>query len=124
MAVHGTNRTNRADLMMSVPRGNPEVAFRRRQDRFDPGTDIRQYYFDVNQWRAAANNDAIFPRTAVWFDAEQKSYPRSAAAWQERYQGATNENGAKCAHKTQQETGNEPQEASKGCGSYRCRHGC
>ena len=30
----GTNRTNRADLMMSVPRGNPEAAFRGRQDRF------------------------------------------------------------------------------------------
>jgi hypothetical protein len=30
----GTNRTNRADLMMSVPRGNPEVAFRGGQERF------------------------------------------------------------------------------------------
>jgi hypothetical protein len=26
--------TNRADLMMSVPRGNPEVAFRGGQERF------------------------------------------------------------------------------------------
>jgi hypothetical protein len=34
MSVHGTNRTNRADLMMSVPRGNPEVAFRGGQERF------------------------------------------------------------------------------------------
>jgi hypothetical protein len=33
-SLHGTNRTNRGGLMMSVPRGNPEVAFRSRQDRF------------------------------------------------------------------------------------------
>jgi transposase len=33
-STHGTNRTNRADLMMSVARGNPEVAVRGRQDRF------------------------------------------------------------------------------------------
>jgi hypothetical protein len=31
---NGTNRTSRADLMMSVPRGNPEVAFRGGQERF------------------------------------------------------------------------------------------
>jgi len=29
-----TDRTNRVDLMMSVARGNPEVAVRGRQDRF------------------------------------------------------------------------------------------
>jgi hypothetical protein len=29
----GTERTNWADLMMSVDRGKPEVAFRGRQDR-------------------------------------------------------------------------------------------
>jgi hypothetical protein len=29
----GTERTNRAGPLMSVPRGNPEVAFRERQDR-------------------------------------------------------------------------------------------
>jgi hypothetical protein len=34
MSGFGTNRTNRADLMMSVPRGNPEVAFRGGQERF------------------------------------------------------------------------------------------
>ena len=36
MTAVGTNRTNWADLMMSVHRGNPEVAFRGRQDRFGP----------------------------------------------------------------------------------------
>jgi hypothetical protein len=30
----GTERTNRADLTMSVVRGGSEVAFRSRQDRF------------------------------------------------------------------------------------------
>jgi hypothetical protein len=30
----GTNRTNRACLTMSVDRGQPEAAFRDRQDRF------------------------------------------------------------------------------------------
>jgi hypothetical protein len=34
MSGGGTNRTKRADLMMSVPRGNAEVAFRGHQDRF------------------------------------------------------------------------------------------
>ena len=34
MSLIGTNRTNRTVLTMSVPRGNPEVAFRGRQDRF------------------------------------------------------------------------------------------
>ena len=33
-SADGTNRTNPADLMMSVARGNPEVAVRGRQDRF------------------------------------------------------------------------------------------
>jgi len=32
----GTNRTNRTGQMMSVPRGKSEMAFRGRQDRFDP----------------------------------------------------------------------------------------
>jgi hypothetical protein len=32
----GTNRTNQAGLMMSVDWGKAEVAFRGRQDRFDP----------------------------------------------------------------------------------------
>jgi hypothetical protein len=36
MSAIGTNRTNRADLMMSVPRGNPEVAFRGRNDAINP----------------------------------------------------------------------------------------
>jgi hypothetical protein len=34
IGTNRTNRTNRADLMMSVPRGNPEVAFRGGQERF------------------------------------------------------------------------------------------
>jgi hypothetical protein len=33
-STHGTNRTSRADLLMSVVRGRREVAFRGRQDRF------------------------------------------------------------------------------------------
>jgi hypothetical protein len=33
-STHGTKRTNRAGLLMSVVRGRPEVAFRGRQDRF------------------------------------------------------------------------------------------
>jgi hypothetical protein len=36
MSGYGTNRTNRADLMMSVPRGNPEVAFAAVRNVFDP----------------------------------------------------------------------------------------
>jgi hypothetical protein len=32
----GTNRTNRVDLMMSVARGNPEVAVRAVRTVFDP----------------------------------------------------------------------------------------
>jgi len=33
MSPVGTNRTNRAGLVMSVDRGRPEVAFRGREDR-------------------------------------------------------------------------------------------
>jgi hypothetical protein len=33
MSLHGTNRTNRAGLMMSVLRCRPEVAFCGHQDR-------------------------------------------------------------------------------------------
>jgi DNA-binding helix-hairpin-helix protein with protein kinase domain len=33
-STHGTNRTNRTGLMMSVVRGRPEVMFRCGQDRF------------------------------------------------------------------------------------------
>jgi hypothetical protein len=40
-SASGTNRTNRAGLMMSVDRGKSEVAFRGRQDRFDPLSNIR-----------------------------------------------------------------------------------
>jgi hypothetical protein len=36
MSDAGTNRTNRADLMMSVSRGNPEVAFGAARTVFDP----------------------------------------------------------------------------------------
>src|ERR1700737_260458 len=36
----GTKRTSRADLAMSVDRGRPEVAFRGRQDRFRPISEI------------------------------------------------------------------------------------
>jgi hypothetical protein len=39
-AALGTNRTNRAGLTMSVDRDQPEVAFRGRQDRFRPGTEM------------------------------------------------------------------------------------
>jgi hypothetical protein len=33
-STHGTNRTNRAGQLMSVPRGNSEVAFQGCQGRF------------------------------------------------------------------------------------------
>ena len=33
-STHGTNRTNRAGLLISVDRGKAEVPFRGRQDRF------------------------------------------------------------------------------------------
>jgi hypothetical protein len=33
-SIHGTHRTNRGGLTMSVDRGRPDVAVRGRQDRF------------------------------------------------------------------------------------------
>jgi hypothetical protein len=42
MSTHGTKRTKRAGLMMSVVQGRPEVTDRLLNGAFDPATDIRQ----------------------------------------------------------------------------------
>ena len=42
MSGDGAKRTSRAGLMMSVDRGNPEVAAYRQTDAIDPKADIRR----------------------------------------------------------------------------------
>jgi hypothetical protein len=49
-SVLGTNRTNHACLTMSVDRGQPEAAFRDRQDRFGPKADSHYWVRCRTDW--------------------------------------------------------------------------